>query len=393
MKELFPIFQNKPDLVYLDSAATSMKPQSVIEAELRYYTSYTSNVHRGLYPLAVKATNEYESAREIIKKFFNSGEAIFTKSATEALNLLAYILIPELKGSIAITAAEHHSNYLPWVELARKFGKKVVIIDTVSPSFSWDLFTQMLPDDVALVSFGHVSNVLGTEVDVESTIRSIRKNRECYVVVDAAQSASHGRVDLKKWDADFIAVSGHKMFGPTGIGVLLAKSSSLTGKNPFMFGGEMVASVSEKSIIYEDVPGRYEAGTQPIAQAIALAEASRCIQKVGKDTIDSTVEAITKHARQQLDKSFGDTIEWVSRGNDTSGILTWNMKGTHPHDLAEILGQEGVCVRAGHHCASMLHRKLGIDYSLRASFHIYNTEEDVEKLIKALEKSVSLLSY
>ncbi|MFS8160015.1 MAG: aminotransferase class V-fold PLP-dependent enzyme [Candidatus Roizmanbacteria bacterium] len=387
-RHFFPIFKNNPNLVYLDSAATALKPQSVISAEVEYYTQYSANVHRGLYDIAAQATEKYEGARKICAEFFGADTVIFAKSATEALNLLAYCLVPKQKGTIVITNQEHHSNYLPWVELAKKYNKKIEIIDTLKKGFVWAKLAEYLPEDTSLVSFVHISNVLGDVLDVPSIVKSIRKKCDAIICIDGAQSASHSEINYLKNEggADFVVASGHKMFGPTGIGVVGCTKISANYLSPFMYGGEMVLSIQKEKITYQDQPLQMEAGTQPIAQAIGIGAAISFIQEIGLETIEKQVKDVTEYTAGLLNEELRESIQWVSGEDFRSGILTYTIKGVHPHDVAEILNSENICVRAGHHCAMPLHEKLGIPASVRASFHVYNTREDGEKLVEGMRK-------
>ncbi|OGK29233.1 hypothetical protein A3D06_00345 [Candidatus Roizmanbacteria bacterium RIFCSPHIGHO2_02_FULL_40_9] len=394
----FPIFSHDPSLVYLDSTATSLKPQCVIDALTEYYARYSANVHRGIYDMSEKATLEYESARERVKDFINaqySEEVIFVRNTTEAMNLIAYALgrkIVSEGDEIVTTIAEHHSNFVPWQQLAFENGAIFKVIQ-VMPEYDYKLhpehISQVITRKTKMVALTYISNVLGVINPVRDITKAIRRaNPETIIILDAAQASPHIQLDVQHLGVDFIAFSGHKMCGPTGIGVLWGRKELLKKMNPFMFGGNMIKKVSLNFTTYNDVPYLFEAGTPHIAGAIGLKAAIQYLETLNLKEIELYEYQLAKYAINELKKAFGDKIRFIGPTNSPNkiGICAFTFLDYHPHDVAQILSDEGVSVRAGHHCAMPLHESLGLEASIRASFYIYNTEEDVEKLIKSLKK-------
>lgn len=407
IKKNFPIFQSNPDLVYFDSAATTQTPGAVIEATNNYYTKFRANVHRGLYNLSVQATEQYEGGRAELTKFINADpdEIIFTAGATAGLNQLAYYLSPRLshRDNVVLTRLEHHANLVPWQVMAKHYGFALRFIE-VTDDFALDLDSakKLIDENTKIVSVCLASNVLGTVNPVEEIIKLARqKALKCYAIADAAQAAPHRPIDVKKLDCDWLVLSGHKMYGPTGTGVLYGKKILLEEHlEPFFYGGDMVREVSYQDAILADVPQKFEAGTPNIAGAIGLGAAVRFIRKIGWETIQNRERKLTKKLLDGL-ISLGATIigpaaivapgEPIAAGNRI-GVVSFVLPGVHPHDAAEFLGQEGICVRAGFHCAEPLHRHLGLNAgTVRASIGLYTTSEDIEKLINGIMKTKEML--
>jgi len=391
-KNLFPIFKNNPDLHYLDSAATSLKPQVVLDKMMDYYINYSANIHRGLYPISERATEEYEKVREKTAKFIGakkSGEIIFTSGATDSINLVANGWGENnLKegDEIVVSIAEHHSNFVPWQELAKK-RKLVFQISDLS-------FSEKITKNTKLLAINHVSNVLGTINDIKSIIKKARTiNPDICVVVDGAQAVAHISVNVTDLDCDFYCFSGHKMYGPTGVGVLYGKVDRLVQMNPVRFGGGMIKTVDLHNSTWADTPEKFEAGTPPIGEVIGLGVAIDFINEIG-------MENIMVHEKELIEYLFGKLkgIKWINilglqnlvKLSERIGVVSMysNDKrvGTS-HDMADILGRKfNVAVRAGHHCAMPLHTKLGIETgTVRASLGIYNDKNDIDELIKGLK--------
>ncbi len=390
IKKDFPIFKNHKELVYLDNAATSQKPKQVIEAIKNFYENLNANIHRGVYPLSEEATKKYDDSRKIIADFINANfnEIIFTKNITESLNLLAYTMdsiISKEKNEIVLTEMEHHSNLVPWQQLAKRNNMKLKFIK-MKDDFTLDLedAKQKITDKTAILSFTHVSNVLGTINQIKELIK-IAKEKEVITIIDAAQSVLHMKIDVKDLDCDFLAFTSHKVLGPMGIGVLYGKNKLLEKLRPFNFGGDMIKTVSYESAEWNKVPEKFEAGTQNVAGVIGLAEAIKYIQKIGVDNIGKWEKELIKYALEKIREIKG--IKIYNPGIEkSSSILSFNLDNIHPHDVASLISDDGVCIRAGHHCAMPLMKKLGISGTCRASFCFYNTFEDVDKLIEGLKK-------
>jgi len=394
----FPILKqvmygDKP-LVYLDSAATSQKPQIVIDAHKEYYENDNANVHRGIYALAHRATLAYEGAREKVRSFLNAGsnkEIIFTGSTTDAINLVAASWGRKnlTKGDvILLTEMEHHSNVVPWQIVAKEVGAEIQYIPfTESGELDQIAFGQMLNSRVKLLALTHMSNVLGTINPVAEMIRSAHRNGSL-VLVDGAQSAAHMAVDVQALDVDFYAISGHKMMGPTGTGALYAKEELLQDMPPVKGGGEMIHLVKKEYFTTADLPHKFEAGTPNIGGAIALGVAVDYLNKIGMDTIHQQEQTLLSYALDKMPQIAGMNIygDPKLRG----GIISFNVADIHPHDLSQVLDQYGVAIRSGHHCAQIALAKLGVESTNRVSFYVYNTIEEIDIMIDALHKSVKL---
>lgn len=384
IKKDFPLLANSK-IVYLDNAATTQKPKAVINAIKRFYERENANIHRGLYDLSVKATEKYEEARRIVAEFINAGknEIIFTRSATESINLLANSL-PKLfngKDEIVLSEMEHHSNLVPWQETAKRFGLKLKFI-RVNKNYELSLIDakRKITNKTAIVSVAHVSNAFGTINDIRNIIKLARK-KNAIVVIDAAQSAPHMRIDVNKLDCDFLTFSGHKIYGPTGIGILYGKAELLNKMPPFQFGGDMIKSVTLEKTIFDDPPGKFEAGTQNIAGSIGLGEAIKYINKIGMKNIEKYEKSLLKYAFKKLNNVRGITLYAPLDG---VGIISFNLEGIPPHDLASLLNDNGISVRAGHHCCMPMMSNLGIAGTARVSLSFYNTKEDIDSLIEGL---------
>lgn len=404
IKKEFPIFQHQPDLVYLDSAATSLKPISVIDAEREYLEQYSANISRGLYPIAEKATEKFEAAREKTARYLkasSSKEIIFTSGTTDSINLAARLLAHTINNgdNIVTSAMEHHSNFLPWKELAREKNAELRVINiTKEGELDMEMLKNSIDARTKIAVFAAVSNVLGTINPVEEAIAAIKNiNPQSLVLVDAAQ-AGFLDIDVVKWNTDFVAFSAHKMFGPTGVGVLYGKSHILETLSPVTFGGGMVLDiypterVNTGEIIYKEIPYRFEAGTPNIGGIIAFASALDYIENLGLKNIRAHEKALTAYAMKLLEKTFGNNINILgpSDPEKRAGIISFSFADIHPHDIAHLLGEKNICVRAGHHCAAPLHQALGINATTRISFSIYNSKEDTDILIKELKNIYSI---
>lgn len=381
IKEKFPIFKNIPNLVYLDNAATTQKPKEVLDAEFDFYTTYNSNIHRGLYPIAVRASNEYEFARKKIAKFINAGEdeIIFTSGTTDSINILAdSLLISNLMPSnpkILVSKFDHHSNILPW----QKITQNLCYASKLN-------FTQET-EDYDLVSLFLANNVTGEVLDVKK-LRN--KFRESILVLDASQAAAHVEIDVKEIDVDFLVLSAHKMYGPTGIGVLYAKKHFLEKLQPTKRGGGMIREVLKNTASWTEGPAKFEAGTPNIAGAIGMGAASEFLLNIGFDFIKKHESTLKNYLIEKLN-SISDIKIFHSENNNTIGVVSIFIENTHPHDIAEFLGNFAICVRAGHHCTQILHREiLEVPATLRISLGVYNSKEDIDLLIQKLIEAISL---
>ncbi len=399
VKKTFPIFTNQPDLVYLDSAATALKPEVVITAENRYSTHFSSNIARGIYPMAEQATEAFEKTREIIASFIgaHSEEIIFTAGATASINLVADLYTHQITkdDALIVTALEHHSNFLPWKELARCTGATLHTLPvTKEGTLDETTIDTLVTSKTKIVALSAVSNVLGIINPIKDIIQKIRAiNPDVLVVVDAAQAVGHMPVNVTDWDADFIAFSGHKLFGPTGTGVLFGKKSHLEQLRPISFGGGMVLDACSSETLYKQSPACFEAGTPNIAGIIGLGAAIEFIQDIGLATIHAHENTLALYAIRRLKEEFGDNLSLVGETTPKkkSGIVSFILKGIHPHDTAQLLGERDICVRAGLQCAAPLHEALNLSASTRISLSLYNTEDDIEKLIDGLKEVQAIL--
>lgn len=391
-KKDFPLIENK-DITYLDSGATTQKPIQVIEAVENFYKNYNANPHRGAYSLSMDATEIYENTRTKIAKFINARyreEIIFSKNATESLNLIAYSYgLDNLKNNdeIVLSIMEHHSNLVPWQNVAKKTGAKLNYM-YINDEFelSDEEIENKITDKTKIVGITHVSNVLGTINNVEKIIKYAHK-KGAVVIVDSSQSIPHMKIDVQKLDADFLVFSGHKMLAPLGIGVLYGKKEILNDMNPFLMGGDMIEYVHEQTTTYAPLPNKFEAGTQNVEGVIGLGTAIDYIENIGYDKIQEIEAEVVNYAKQELSKLDFLKLYLTPNKENHSSVISFNIKGVHPHDVASILDNYGVCVRSGNHCAQPLLRYIGIDSTCRASFYFYNTKEDVDKLVEALKKA------
>lgn len=390
----FPILDQQvhdEDLVYLDSAATSQKPYTVIEAMDRYYQEINANVHRGVHSLGESATQAYEEARRKVASFIGAAserEVIFTRGTTTGLNHLARMLEPQLSpgDEVLISIMEHHSNIVPWQQVCQRTGAKLVYAYLKDGRLDLDDVKAKLNPATKVVSLAHVSNVLGIENPI-AEIADWVHDVGAYLVVDGAQSVPHLPVDVQQLDLDFLVFSGHKMMGPTGIGVLYGKESHLKELEPVEFGGEMIDFVFEQESIWTDLPWKLEAGTPPIAEAIGLGAAVDYLEGLGMDRLAAQDKDLLAYLWQGLQSVEGVEIYGPPSLEGRTGLISFNLEGLHPHDVATALDYEGVAVRAGHHCAQPLLSYLGVGAMLRASLYAYNTKEDCDRLVQALEKT------
>ncbi len=391
----FPILQRETNsgarIVYLDSTATSQKPVQVIEAMNEYYRRSNANIHRGVHTLAEEATTMYEGAREKIAKFINavsSREVIYTRNTTESINLLAYSWARanlKMGDLVILTEMEHHSNLVPWHMLQAERGIELDFIPVTEDGLlDLDVYKTLLTRSPKLVSFTHMSNVLGT-INPAGEIIKLAHAAGAIVLVDGAQSVPHLSVDVQALDADFYAFSAHKMCGPTGIGILYGKSALLDAMPPFLGGGDMIKEVKLRSFRANTIPHKFEAGTPAIAEAIGFGAAVDYLTKIGMKDIAAHEHEITEYALERLEEIPGVKLFGPS-ADKKGGVAAFTLEGVHPHDVAQILDQDGVAVRAGHHCAQPLHEKFGIPATSRASFYLYSTKDEVDLLVKGLYK-------
>jgi len=395
----FPILKikmNGKKLVYLDSAATSQKPKQVLESMDYYYRNYNANIHRGIYKIAERATEEYIDSKKKIAKFINADsieEIIYVRNTTEAINLvsLAWGNANVKKGDhILISEMEHHSNIVPWMLLAKRKGAILdfIKLDKTNSRLDMDSFNKMLEKKPKIVAVTHVSNVLGTINSIKEIIKRAHKNG-AFVLIDAAQSVPHMQVDVKELDCDFFAFSAHKMLGPTGIGVLYAKREILENMEPLFGGGDMIRTVQYDSYSWNDLPWKFEAGTSDVAGGIGFGAAIDYLNKVGIGNIRKHEKELTKYALEELDNVKGIKVYGLNSKNmdERAGVITFSMDKVHPHDVAQIFDSEGIAIRSGHHCAMPLVTERLMQPALsRISFYLYNDKSEVDAAIKALGK-------
>ncbi|MDE9752096.1 cysteine desulfurase [Staphylococcus delphini] len=397
----FPILEqqvNGKRLAYLDSTATSQKPKQVIDALSDYYERYNSNVHRGVHTLGSLATDGYEGARETVRRFIHAKyfeEIIFTRGTTAAINMIAHSYgdanVSE-GDEIVVTQMEHHANLVPWQQLAKRQGATLKFIPMAEDgTITLEAVRETVSERTKIVAIAHVSNVLGTINDIKA-IAEIAHEHGAIISVDGAQSVPHMKVDVQDLNVDFYSFSGHKMLGPTGIGVLYGKREHLNQMEPTEFGGDMIDFVDLYDSTWTDLPTKFEAGTPLIAQAIGLQAAIEYIESIGFDAIHDHEHALTTYAYEQISQIEGIDIYGPSK-DQRAGIITFNLKDVHPHDVATALDTEGVAVRAGHHCAQPLMKWLNVSSTARASFYIYNTKEDIDQLVEGLKQTKEFFSY
>ncbi|RDI41442.1 cysteine desulfurase [Falsibacillus pallidus] len=401
IRKLFPILDqevNGHKLVYLDSAATSQKPIQVIEAIDNYYRQYNSNVHRGVHTLGTRATDGYEGAREKVRKFINASsteEVVFTRGTTTSINTIAVSYGREnVKDGdeIVISYMEHHSNIIPWQQLAKQTGATLKYLPLQEDgTISLEDVRKTITSNTKIVSIMHVSNVLGTMNPIKE-IAKIAHEHGAVMVVDGAQSAPHLKVDVQDLDCDFLAFSGHKMGGPTGIGVMYGKKHHLEKMEPVEFGGEMIDFVGLQESTWKELPWKFEGGTPIIAGAIGLGAAIDFLQEIGLDEIEKHEHKLAAYALERMSEIEGMTIYGPKNPQNRAGLITFNLADVHPHDVATVLDAEGIAVRAGHHCAQPLMKWLDVSSTARASFYLYNTEEDIDSLVNGLVKTKEYFS-
>lgn len=390
----FPILDqivNDEPLVYLDNAATTQKPTQVLEAIAAYYAKDNANVHRGVHTLAERATAAYEAARERVRSFIHAAstkEVLFTRGTTTGLNWVARYAESVLQpgDEVLISVMEHHSNTIPWQEACKKKGARLIYAYLKDGMLDLADFRSKLTEKTRFVALAHVSNVLGV-VNPIKEIAELVHQANALLVVDGAQSVPHMKIDVQDLDVDFFAFSGHKMLGPTGIGVLYGKEELLERMSPVEFGGEMIDFVYEQEATWKELPWKFEAGTPNIAGAIGLAVAIDYLDKIGMETVHQYEQELIAYVFPKLQAVEGLTIYGSEDLTQRSGVISFNLAGLHPHDVATALDYEGVAVRAGHHCAQPLLSYLGVAATVRASFYLYNTKADCDKLVEALQKT------
>ena len=393
IKSQFPIFSNKVhnnDLVYLDSANSSQKPLVVIDRIYDFYTKEFSNVGRSVHYLAVAATNFYENTRTSVQKYINAkdkNEIVFTKGATEAMNLVANTFGQKyLKegDEVLLTELEHHSNYVPWHFLRKTKGIKIEFAEVNSDGeITIESIEKKITKKTKLIAFTHLSNVTGAILPVKE-ITQLAHSKGIPVLIDGCQGAPHLKLDMQDLDCDFYAISCHKMYGPTGLGILYAKKKWLEELPPYQGGGGMIGQVKKNDISYGDLPNKYEAGTMATAQVIAFDESIKFLNKIGIENIIKHEKELIDYGQEVLKKN--NSVKLVGNPKNKGAVLSFTIEGIHPHDIATILDEDGVAIRAGHHCCQILHDKLGLPATARASLGVYNTKEDIDKLNASINK-------
>jgi cysteine desulfurase/selenocysteine lyase len=395
IKKDFPIFERRvhgKPLVYLDNAATTQKPRRVIETEKKFYEETNANIHRAVHTLSYESTKLYEEAHKKVARFIGAKswrEVVFTRNATESINLIAYGWgLHNLKegDEVLITMMEHHSNIVPWQMLREQRGITLKFLDVDDGGrLKLDDLPKLLTERTKLFGIIHASNVLGVVNPVKEVIAEAKK-LGALVLVDAAQSAPHIPIDVSALDCDFLVASGHKMLGPSGIGFLYGRREVLDNMSPFIFGGDMIETVTLEKSTWNELPWKYEAGTPNIAGGIGLGAALDYLDNIGMASVISHEQELLNYTLESLSDLSG--IELYGSSEERVGVITFNIKGIHPHDVAGILDEEGIAVRSGHHCAQPLMRRLGIENAVRVSLYIYNTKEDIDRLISTLHKII-----
>mgnify|MGYP001582550390 CR=1 FL=1 len=397
IKKDFPLFKaqsgEKP-FVFLDNAAASQMPQAVINAVTEFYAAYKANVHSGIYAIGTRAVEAYEGARKKVADFLGASEdeIIFTSGTTGSLNMVARMLEPEISAGdeIVVSAMEHHSNFIPWQELAKRKNAIFTVLPLEADgTLSLQTVRETVGPRTKIIAITHVSHVTGSVNDVRE-ICAAAKKAGAYSVVDAAQSAPHMSINVREIDCDFLAFSGQKMLGPTGIGVLYGKKEHLARLDPVVFGGGMIRDVSMDKSTWADPPQKFEAGTPHIAGAIGLGCAISYIEQIGIGEIEKHERALAAKARHALSEIPGVRLYVPRNEKELAGIVSFTLEGTHPHDVAEVLSRENIAVRAGHHCALPLMKHFGISGTVRASFYLYNTEDDVRRLAESVLKAANI---
>ena len=399
IKKEFPIFDNKVhnnDLVYLDSANSSQKPKVVVDRIYDFYTKEFSNVGRSVHYLAVAATNLYENTRVLVQKYINAkdpNEIVFTKGATEAINLVANTFGQKyLKegDEILITELEHHSNYVPWHYLRKSKGVKINFADVdENGDISIESIEKKITPKTKILAITHLSNVTGAILPIKEIIQ-LAHSKNIPVLVDGCQGAPHLKLDMQDLDCDFYAISCHKMYGPTGLGVLYAKKKWLEELPPYQGGGGMIGEVKKEGITFGDLPNKYEAGTMATAQVIAFGESINFINKLGIEKIEEHERELTKYGEEILRKN--NSVKLIGSPKNKGSVLSFTLDGVHPHDIATILDEDGVAIRAGHHCCQILHEKLGLAATARASLGVYNTKDELDQLNSSINKCIKIFN-
>ena len=399
IKKEFPIFNNKiqnNDLVYLDSANSSQKPQVVVDRIYDFYTKEFSNVGRSIHYLAVAATNLYENTRTLVQKYINAkdkNEIVFTKGATEAINLVANTFGQKyLKegDEVLLTELEHHSNYVPWHYLRKSKGVKIKFAEMdENGDVTLETIEKNITDKTKIIAITHLSNVTGAILPVKE-ITKLAHSKNIPVLIDGCQGAPHLKLDMQDLDCDFYAISCHKMYGPTGLGILYAKKKWLEELTPYQGGGGMIREVKKEGITFGEFPNKYEAGTMATAQVIAFGESIKFINKIGIENIEKHERELTVYGEEVLRKN--NSVKLIGNPKDKGSVLSFTLDGGHPHDIATILDEDGVAIRAGHHCCQILHEKLGLSATARASLGVYNTKEDLDQLNESLNKCKKIFS-
>lgn len=395
IKNQFPIFQNHPNLVYLDSAASTQTPQVVLDAMNEYYTNFRSNIHRGLYDLSATATEKYEEARAKVAKFIGADEKeiIFTSGTTHGLNFLASSLGKNLKkgDNIVLTQLEHHANLVPWQMVAKERGLELRFIELENFQPSRESAKKLIDKNTKIVSFALVSNTLGT-LTFANEIIECAQSVGATTIVDAAQAMAHIGLDVKVLDCDFLVFSGHKMYGPTGIGVVYGKKEKLEMLEPYFYGGDMIREVTFETSTWADIPERFEGGTPNVAGAIGLGAAVDFIGSIGSLNILEHEVHITERLFEELKKVEGVKIIGPEFGEPRIGVVSFTLDGIHPHDVAEILNRDNIAVRVGHHCCMPLMKLLALPGTIRVSIGVYTTQDDISKLIEGIKKVKKIFS-
>ncbi|HAZ29117.1 MAG TPA: cysteine desulfurase [Candidatus Magasanikbacteria bacterium] len=387
-RQQFPIFRNHPNLVYLDTAASALVPDSVIAKMNEYYEEYSVNIHRGLYDLSIRASREYDAARGTVADFIHAKpeEIVFTSGATHGLNFLASVLADTMSegDNIVLTRLEHHANLLPWQRLAKQKKTELRFIELTNDySLDCDSAQKLIDERTKIVSVTMMSNALGTVVPVEKIV-AMAKQVGATTIIDAAQGVAHRAIDVKNIDCDFLVFSGHKIYGPTGVGVLYGRREMLASLEPFFVGGDMVRIASYTDAAWTDAPQKFEAGTPPIAEVIGLGAAILFMQTIGFEYIQQQEHDLCVYAKNILEKEV--TLIGPKEHINRSGVFSFVIDGIHPHDVADILGSKHIAVRAGHHCAMPLMEHLGLVGTARASFGVYTTKEDIDRLAEGIQE-------
>ncbi len=393
IKNEFPIFDNKvqnSDLVYLDSANSSQKPKVVIDRIYDFYSKEFSNVGRSVHYLAVAATNLYENTRSSVQKYINAkdkNEIVFTKGATEAINLVANTFGQKYlkKGDeVLLTELEHHSNYVPWHYLRKTKGINIEFVDiNKEGEITLESIEKKITKKTKIIALTHLSNVTGAILPIKE-ITKLAHSKNIPILIDGCQGAPHLKLDMQDLDCDFYAISCHKMYGPTGLGILYAKKKWLEDLPPYQGGGGMIKEVKKQGITYGDLPNKYEAGTMATAQVIAFNESIKFLEKIGIENIIKHENELIKYGEETLRKN--NSVKLIGNPKNRGAVLSFTIEGIHPHDIATILDEDGVAIRAGHHCCQILHEKLGVAATARASLGVYNSKEDIDALSNAIKK-------